>query len=300
MSAEIARVIRPFILTPEDIVFSDVVEDDYTAWVAGTYAAETWVMHNHRVWQALKETALKPGVAGSENDWNDGGATNYTKLIDSKLGSQTSKLGGFKYQFQMDVFATSIAFLNLVADTVKVKIIDPLEGVVFEKEVATLGAGVINWWQYFFNPIRRKKDVVIDNLPPYAGVVIEIELITASTVEAKLGAIVIGSNLNIGWADWGTSVGIRDWSLKEQDEYGSFDIVKGEWSKRPEFDLTIPTDQVDYIMEELALLASTACVYIGHSAHSMTIAYGYYRELITVLTNYSESECVLTIEALTQ
>ncbi len=299
MSKEMARVIRPLSIGPAQLVSSDVLEDDYTAWVAGTYAVDTWVRHNHKVWQALKETTKEPGVAGSEYDWNDGGATNRWKLTDKKVGSQTVRTGGMVYEFQVNGFVDSIAVLNIIADSVRITMTDPVEGVVFQQEAVTLDAGVANWWQYFFKPIRRRKDVIIDGLPPYAGVVIKVELITGPTTDARLGDLVLGSRFDIGYARWGSSVGIRDFTQKSEDDYGNLQAVEGAWSKRPEFDLIIDTNRVDYVMEELALLRAIPCVYIGHRRHTMTIAYGYYRELMTVLANPSTSDCVLTIEALT-
>ena len=296
MSAEMARVIRPLSIGPAQLLDTNVLENDHTAWVAGTYAQDAWVRHKNKVWQALKETTKEPGVEGSENDWNDGGATNRWKLTDKKVGSQTV---GMFYEFQVDGFVDSIAVLNILADRVRITMTDPVEGVVFQQEAVTLDAGVANWWQYFFKPIRRRKDVIIDGLPPYAGVVIKIELITGPTTEARLGDLVLGSRFDIGYARWGTRVGIRDFTRKSRDDYGNIEVVEGEFSKRPDFDLIIDTDRVDYISEELALLRAIPCVYIGHRRYTMTIAYGYYIELMPVLSNPSTSECVLTIEALT-
>lgn len=298
--SEMARVIRPMPVTPDNLVSSNVAEDDYAAWLVGTaYVKDEWTVHNHHIWQALRDNTGKEPGATNPNDWLDGGPTNRHRMFDRKVGSQTIRQGGIVVEIQADDFVDSVAILNAFADSAKVTMIDPVEGVVFERDAVLIDSGVSNWWQYFFKPIRRKKDVIIDGLPPYAGVIIRVELFTAPANEARVGALILGSRFEIGYALWGTSVGIRDFSQKDEDKYGNVDVAEGAWSKRPEFDLVIDTDRVDYVMEELALLRAIPCVYIGHRRHTMTIGYGFYRELMTVLANPSISECSLTIEALT-
>lgn len=299
MASEMARVIRPMTITPETLVYSNVPEDDYTEWSAGTYPSDTWVRHNHRVWKALRETSKEPGAADAANDWLDGGATNRYKCIDEKVGTQTERVGGIVVEVAASEFVNSVALLNVFANSIKVQMIDPVEGVVFEREAFTYDAGVRNWWQYFFKPIRRRTDVVFDDLPLYAGVTLRIEINVPEETTARLGALIIGSRFDIGCARWGSSVGIRTHSIKEFDEWGNVFISKRPWAKRVELDLLIDTPRVDEVMEELAPLESEACVYIGHSRFTTTIAYGFYRDLMTVLSNPAKSECALTIEALT-
>lgn len=297
--SEKARVIRPMTITPDKLVYTNVPEDDYTAWSAGTYPADTWVRHNHRVWKALKETNKEPGSADAANDWLDGGATNRYKCIDEKVGTQTTREDGIVIEVEASEFVNSVALLNVFANSIKVQMIDPVEGVVFEREAFTYDAGVKNWWQYFFKPIRRRTDVVFDDLPLYAGVTLRIELIVPEGTVARLGTLIIGSRFDLGCARYGSSVGIRTHSIKEFDEWGSVFISKRPWAKRVELDLLIDTDRVDEVINELAPLESEACVYIGHSRFTTTIAYGFYRDLMTVLSGPRVSECTLTIEALT-
>lgn len=299
MSAEMARVIRPLSISPANLVSTNVPEDDYVAWTAGTYPAETWVRHQHRVWQALKETDKEPGTPGSENDWIDGGATNRWKMFDEKVGTQTINVDGVEVVVETDDFADGVYLLNLWSNAVRVTMIDAVEGEVYEREVSTVAADVDDWWEYFFEPITRTSDVVLDDLPPYAGVEIKVEILVAEGDTARVGAVGIGSTFDIGCARWGTSVGVRDFSVKEQDEWGNVFVQERDYSKRPEFDLLIETPRVDLVMSELAKLRARPCIYIAHSKFTSTIALGFYRELMMVLSNPSVSECTLTIEGLT-
>src|SRR5690606_37613985 len=176
---------------------------------------------------------------------------------------------------------------------------DLVEGQVYEREIETLDAGCADWWEYFFEPVTRISDVVLDDLPPYAGIDIKVEVIVPVGEEAKIGALGLGSAFDIGRALWGTSVSIRDFSVKEQDEWGNTFVQQRDYSKRPEFDLIVDTDRVDLVMSELAKLRGVPAVYIAHSKFTSTIALGFYRELMMVLATPPISECTLTIEGLT-
>lgn len=300
--SEMARVIRPMTVTPAALISSNVPENDAPLWSPDAdYDAGAQVMLDHAIYQAaVANKGRNPATDTTfPAAWVRLNATNRWRMFDQKVGTQTTSQGGLVVEIQADGFIDSVAILNAHADSARVTMIDPVEGVVFEREAVMLDAGVRNWWQYFFKPIRRRKDVIIDDLPPYAGVTIRVELFIVAANEAKLGALILGSRFEIGCARWGSSVGIRDFSQKETDQWGNIDVVPGPRAKRPELDLIIDTDRVDYVMEELSLLASIPCVYIGHRRHTMTIALGFYRELLTVLSNPSVSECTLTIEALT-
>lgn len=296
---EMARVIRPLPITPANLVSSNVLENDYSAWSPGTYSAEARVIHNHRVWEALTTTTKEPGVSGSENDWLDAGATNRWRMFDNKVGTQTVRIDGIEVVIEQDDFVDAVSLLNILANAIRVTVTDPNEGEVYQKQIETLDAGAPDWWEYFFDPLTRMSDVVFDDLPPYAGVQVKVEALITEGEEARIGTLTMGSVFQIGCARWGSSVGIRDFSIKEQDEWGNTFIQQRDYSKRAEFDLIIETPRVDMVQAELAKLRSTACVYIAHRKFTSTIVYGFYRELMTVLATPPVSECTLTIEGLT-
>lgn len=299
MTTEMARVIRPMPITPANIVSTNVPENDHPQWVVGTaYTKDTWVMDEHHIYQALRDnTGKKP--KDSPNDWIDGGATNLYRMFDAKVGTQTVQDGGIEAVINIDDFADSVTLLNLRANAIRVTGTDSVEGQVYEREVETLDAGAADWWEYFFEPITRISDVVLDDLPPYAGIDIKVEVIMPVGEEARIGALGIGSKFDIGCARWGSSVSIRDFSIKEQDEWGNTFVQERDYSKRPEFDLIIDTDRVDVVLAELAKLRAVPAVYIAHSKFTSTIAQGFYRELMIVLSGPTVSEATLTIEATT-
>lgn len=298
--SEPARVIRPIQITPDVLVYSNVPEADHPAWDEGTaYTKDEWVMHDHKIWQALRDNIGKEPGAANPNDWNDGGATNLYRMFDNKVGSQTVMVDGIEVVLESDEFIDSISVLNVFANAIRITATVDDEGIVDQRDVQLLGGDVNDWWPYFFEPVRRRTDVVIDDLPIYAGVSLRVEAFVAEGDEARIGWLAVGSRLEIGCARWGSSVSRRDYSTKETDRYGNTDVEEGPSSKRPEFDLLIDTNQVDYIMGELDKLRARPCVYIGHSKFSETIALGFYRELLMILSGPNKSECTLTIEALT-
>lgn len=299
MSSEMARVIRPLPILPANLISSNVPENDHTQWDSGTsYAKDAWVRDEHRVYQALRSNSGKK-PKDSPLDWLDGGATNQWKMFDNKVGTQTANVGGIEVIIEQDDFVDAVSLLNILANAIRVTVTDPNEGEVYQKEIETLDAGAPDWWEYFFDPITRMPDVVFDDLPPYAGVQVKVEALITAGQEARIGTLGMGSVFEIGCARWGSAVGIRDFSVKEQDEFGNLFVQERDYSKRPEFDLVIDTRRVDLVISELSKLRAVPCIYIAHSKFTSTIAYGFYRELMIVLAYPSVSEGTLVIEGLT-
>lgn len=298
--SEQARVIRPMKITPDTLLRTNIEDENYPLWnEESTYETGVWVIDERQTYRAVgqskgKKPALHP------DDWVKGPMVNSWRAFDARVGSQAEQLGGIDMTVYAEGFTDSVALLNVFANEVKVTMTDPVEGVVFEREVSTISDDVENLWQYFFHPIERVVEVVIDDLPPYAGVEIRVELMAAEGDVAKVGEIVMGSKLEIGCLPWGTRAPIFDFSTKEFDPvFGDATIIERDWSKRPEFDLSIETKKVDRIALELIKLRATPCVYIGHKDYQMTIAYGFFKELIPTYSNPTVSNLTLTIEALT-
>src|SRR5690554_5730493 len=102
--SEMARVIRPMQITPDNLVSSNVAEDDYPAWLVGTaYAVDAWVIDDHFVYQAAAaNTGKKP--ADSPTIWAKKGATNRWLMFDNKVGTQTVRVDGIDVVVEQDEF----------------------------------------------------------------------------------------------------------------------------------------------------------------------------------------------------
>jgi hypothetical protein len=176
---------------------------------------------------------------------------------------------------------------------------DPSEGEVYNQTfLMTSYSGIINWYDYFFTPINRKRELSVLGLPPYSAAVIDVTFNDAGET-AKVGALVLGTSATIGDSQYGASFGIIDYSLKSVDAQGRTTVTAGAYSDEADIDVVIETGRFAEVKKILTDLRSTPSVWIAEDNTEGTIIYGYYREFDVLLTGPVVSMCTLSIEGLT-
>ncbi|MEB3844039.1 hypothetical protein, partial [Pseudomonas guariconensis] len=207
------RVIKPIVIGEAQLVSSNVPETDYPAWAAATaYTKGQRVILAHVVYEALVDVpaGVKPGeevvTAEAPAKWLEVGATNRWRMFDNKVESLTTNPGSVEVTIRPGSVVNSLALFNLKGRSVTVSMVDPLEGEVYRKEVSLIDAGVTNWYDWFFEPIGVRTDLVVLDMPAYgsADIVVTVE----AADEAAVGHMVIGAVKTIGVALYGSSVGI--------------------------------------------------------------------------------------------
>ncbi len=298
------RVIKPIVIGEAQLVSSNVPETDYPAWAAATaYTKGQRVILAHVVYEALVDVpaGVKPGeevvTAEAPAKWLEVGATNRWRMFDNKVESLTTNPGSVEVTIRPGAVVNSLALFNLKGRSVTVSMVDPLEGEVYRKEVSLVDAGVTNWYDWFFEPIGVRTDLVVLDMPAYgsANLVITVD---AGAEQAAVGHVVIGSRQQIGTALYGTSVGINDYSRKTTDEFGNTVVVRRSYSNRAEFDVSLDTAAVTRVHRLLADLRATPVVWIGEETYEATILFGYYRDFSIVFSGPSVSDCSITVEAI--
>lgn len=162
MSTQKLTIVRPVIVAPAMLVSSTVPEDDYPEWVAGTtYAKDQRVIvaAQHKVYQSLAagNVGNNPTAVTAEPKWIEVGSTNRWKVFDKSVSSQTKRAGSISYRLKLGQAITSLAALNLTgATSMRVQIIDPTFGVVYDRTISLSRIPVAaGWWQWFFGERRE-------------------------------------------------------------------------------------------------------------------------------------------------
>lgn len=160
-------------------------------------------------------------------------------------------------------------------------------------------SGITGYFNYYFLPILETgaTEVAFIDIPNYSGASFQL-IIDAGTSDASCGEMIIGQKSVLAVTNFGTSVGIKDYSVKNIDDFGNITITTRAYSKRADYDVTVETSQVGQFNKFLASIRSTPAVYIGDPNRSETIVLGYYRDFSVVLSNPSISECSLSVEGL--
>jgi len=296
------KIIRP--VTIDDAVFqsSDVPENDYAAWAGGTtYAAGDRVIVTtgyHKNYEPkLGGNVGNDPTTDDGTNWLEVSSTNRWKMFDAIVQDQTVQATQINTTLQSPTVVNSMAFLNVAATTIEVTVTDAVEGVVYDETFnMTSYSGIQDWYSYFFEPIIRKDQLAITDLPPYANASIEVTI--NPSADAKIGALVMGQFADLGLSQHGASLSIVDYSTKTTDAQGRVTITDGPYADKMEVDVVLDTSQIGQANATLSSLRTTPAVWIAEDNNDDLVIYGYYREFDIILSNPTISRLSLEIEGL--
>jgi hypothetical protein len=294
------RVIRPIEITPSKIL-STTATETYADWDAGTTYAEGDI----RVYEQSLYESLQGGNTGEQPDisptfWLRIGPSNKWAMFDTEVNTQTTGADPLVVEIQPGKSFTSASFVNVDATNINVKVYDSnTNTLVFEENINLDDTIIADWFEYFFEDYDIRTDAYIENLPPYNSGVIEVSF-TGGIGSTKVGGMLIGTTYEIGYTQYGLNYGIRDYSVKETDEFGVTTFVKRNYSKRMEPTVMVENTRLNQVSKTLENLRATPTVWIGttDSRFQGSIVYGFLRDY-NIEINYPTSSLVrLEIEGL--
>ena len=302
------KVIPPLSITDSILTSSNVAETDYAAWSSGTTYnigdRVRYVTTNfHKVYESLRATNLNHDPTTDTSSppyWIEVSPTNRWKMFDTSNTTQTTNANTIVVTLTPGRVVNSVSLLNIEGTSVRVKLTDSVEGVVYDKTVSLNNNGTINnWYNYFFNVVTRRTAITLTDLPAYGAGAIEIT-ITNTGFTAKCGVCIIGAVQYVGEGiNLGASVGIQDYSRKEKDDFGNYQLIQRSYSKKAKFSMAVLNEQIDELQDLLASLRTTPCVWVGDERYSSTIIYGFYKDFDITIAYHLVSDCNLEIEGLT-
>lgn len=297
------QVIPPITITGSKLVSSNVPETDYPAWVAentNNIGDRVILTSTHRIYESLQSsnTGKQPNLY--PDYWLDIGPTNRWGMFDISNSSATVKATSIVVVIDPGQVVNSIALIGIDAATVRVRMIDSIDGVIYDKTYNLNDNGSINdWWEYFFTETSRKDSLIITDMPSYGSANIEIT-ISKTTGNVSCATCVVGSVKNIGEGiELGASIGIQDYSRKEVDQFGNYTLVKRNFAKKAKFSMPILNTQIDSVQRLLSSLRATPCVWIGSTDYECTQIFGFYKDFDIIISYHVVSDCNLEIEGLT-
>ena len=296
------KVLAPISITPAMLTSSTVAETDHAEWVAGTaYTAGQKVIRltTHKVYEALTETTGDTPET-SPTKWLDLGATNRWKAFDQKVGTATTQTGSIEWIIDPGQTVGSVGLLELVAESVRVRVSDAIDGVVYDSTQTLTGAITsADWFAYFFEPISRRPFALFTDLPSYRDPTITITVSGLAGETVECGACLLGTYTEFADAvRYGASAGIVDYSKKTVDDFGNVQITERAFSKRASWQMLVANTDIDNLQRMLASLRATPALYIGSDRFDATLVYGFYRDFDITIEYYTHSECSIELEGL--
>lgn len=284
-------------------VASTVPENDYAPWNSGaTYALGDFVIVTaagvHNIYRSAQAANTNRDPTTQPTWWVLVSKTNRWRMFDGSTGTQTSAANSFSVVLLPNAPLTSVAFLNVVAANIVVTMTDPVDGLVYNKTIYTAQTSLEgDWDSYFFDYVTAKTDVVLNDLPNYAGATLTVTFNNGAST-ASCGVFVMGRSIALGMAQAGARFGIVDYSVKTVDSFGGYTVVKRSFSKRASYELVIDASIIDSVATLLTEFRATPAVYIGSEKYQGTFIYGFWKDWDVNIAYPSHSLCSLTIEGL--
>lgn len=302
------RVVRPIEITDAKFTSSLIPEPDVSVgeieWAAGTFNTGDRRIKSstHRVYEvtASPSTADDPevGVLADPPSWVNVAPTNKWALFDN-LNSTKSSIST-----QLIVEVTPASIVNSVAGfsidgagAINVIMDDPSAGEVYNTDIDLVdNSEVSDWYQYYFAPIIRASQFVLLDLPAYPSATIKV---TIDGGDIKVGSLIMGGVINLGIANYGTSVQLLDFSKKERDQFGNIIVTPGRTSKLVDYDVTIPRNKVNYVFNQVSQLTTIPSVWVGDDGtDDPTLTFGYYRDMQINISAPTITDASIQIEGL--
>lgn len=303
MSITALTVVRPVVVTADMLLESSVPEDDYPEWSAdGVYAldARVLVTEQHAVYQSAVDnnTGNPPATAGTK--WLRVGSSNRWKPFDKAINSQAAQAGSISYRLKPGRAVTFVGGLNITgARQMRVRMVDPVYGVVCDRSVSLARRPVaVGWWAWFFGERRAPAQALFGGLPsfPAAELLIDIE----GGPDLAVGVLLIGQarKFSLG-VRMGARVGLQDFSYKERSKFGDLELVEGAYADRASFSMLLRAREVDGFKAFLKDVRATPCLWIGSDRYESTTVYGPYKSFDILISYFDYSDAELELEGLT-
>jgi hypothetical protein len=294
------RIVRPATIDDAALI-STTAAETVAAYDSGTtYALGQQVRDDatHRIFESGQNANLGNALADPAW-WFDVGPANQWAMFDTVNGTVTTGPAGLDVVVQPVGRIDSVALLNLDAATAQIIMTDATDGEIYNETFNLVAeAGITDWYAYFYEPIVRRNLLILTGLPLYSGPEIEV-ILAAGGGGVSVGTMIVGQVKQIGSTEAGASVGIVDYSRKEADDFGNYQLVQRAFARKASFRVMIDGGEVDEIDRLLSQYRATPILYIGSEIFGAAAVFGFYRDFNIEIAYPTYAFCSLELEGLT-
>lgn len=256
----------------------------YTAYDVGTsYALGDIVSLISGDVHLLYKSATAANLGNALTDttkWTAWGSTNSRAMFDTTYGSQSSRFDSIVVVLNLGVLVNAMFLGNLDAASVTI-----LQSVSGWTTTITLNAhNVLNWYDWYYEPITRVSDVASLEIPPYPASTLTVTISNTGS-NAKCGLLVVGMSTIIGLTQWGVLGGIISYSGTSTDAFGNTTFLSRAKAKKLNFDVRITPGLETEVHRILTEYTDIPLVFIGSTEYGMTMVYGYLGSWQVPITN---------------
>jgi len=245
----------------------------YLAWNSGTaYLVGAIVSDNtnHLLYESVQNGTNH--VVTDTAYWVEIGPTNKWAMFDQKVGTLTTRPLEVSVDIDVTGRADTVALFNIDASAVNITVMDGVTEEYNEDYSLISDEGIIDWFEYYFEPVVRKTDLAVTDLPNVDNPTIVISATDGDDV--SVGNCVVGLSREIGDTQYGASVGSTDYSRKTRDDFGNWYIVERGFNKNGRFQVMMEKANVDFVHSLLSLYRATPIVLLATDEYTSTYIYG--------------------------
>ena len=295
------KVIKPITYAESQLISSNTTET-YATWAIGTtYALAARVQYGTRIYESVVASNIGNQPDITPTKWLDYSPDNKHAMFDTQVSTQSTKTGTLTTVLNPGTNFNSVALININGTSATVTVQSGVGGaVVYTRTTSLDDTIIIDLYSYFFEPYDFKSELILTDIPPYNNGVITMSLV-ATTGTAAIGALVPGTYYDLGSTQYGATVGIRDYSVKTTDTYGTTTFVQRAFSKRMDATVFVNSTTLNFNYKLLTDLRAVPAVWIGSDSSALKplIVFGYYRDFNVNIQYPTYSLCTLSIEGLT-
>jgi hypothetical protein len=276
-----ASLVRPVQITTTIRTAGNAVTAE-AAWSSGTtYAADALVNRDldgqGRAWKSLVNTNLNHDPATDDGThWEDQGPTNPWLMHGDSATRQTTHADSLTETWALPATerVDTIWFGNLSGTSLRVVQTDAIDGVVFDETFSLVAdSGIMDWYRWFFEPIERKDEYLVEVLGAYSGSTIDLTLAEAGAT-VGCGAIVPGFSKVLGGTRWDLSLGLKDYSTFAENAFGDEVVVERAYKKTASFTTVLDNGYVDELFGLLARYRATPVLIVADPGFTRSAVWG--------------------------
>ncbi len=173
--------------------------------------------------------------------WVNIGPTNKYAMFDALRNTQTETTSPLTVVITPGERIDSIGVFGMEAENITITMENNSVGVYsYTEDLNT--REVLNWYDYFFEPFSTIPSIIRLDLPPYTAGITTITL-TSSTGVVACGAVIIGSQVDLGDVVYGAQDDELNFSRIERDFDGTAQITQRR--SIPKLDIEVWADRAD-------------------------------------------------------
>lgn len=293
------------VVTPETIddtvITATNATNDFSDWASGSapYAEGAEVVHKNQAWESLSSNSDEPdvGAASDPPTWLRLGWSNQYRMFREGQDSKTTATGDIDVTLDFSPSITTLAALGVTGNTVQLIVTDSVEGIVYDETIDLYQPSATGWWEFYFLPYEVSQVAIFEGIPPYPGAEYNL-IVTANnpTDPVSVGRVVAGTARTLGVTNYGTSIQLQDYSTKERDGFGNLVLVPRRAVNLVDYEVTVQSAQVDYVIRTLKSVLSTPTLVIGETNYGSTITFGVLQDVTQGIDFPSVSDLTVRVE----